>query len=73
MTQTTEKTPLVRPDFHNPEIVPVTGDSVSCDGGGGPLGHPLVFLPIYASTGYVDCPYCDRRYVKTGDAPAGAH
>jgi uncharacterized Zn-finger protein len=63
---------MTRPDFHNPEIIEVTGDKVACDGDGGPIGHPRVYLPIYADKGFVDCPYCDRRYVSTGDAH-GSH
>ena len=61
------------PDFHNPEIIHVSGDNVACDGGGGPLGHPMVYLPIYSSSESVDCPYCDRRFVKTGNASVSAH
>ena len=73
MTQTTEKPPMTIPDFHDPEIITVSGDKVACDGGGGPLGHPVVYLPIYASKGSVDCPYCDRRYISNGQASSGAH
>ena len=40
----------------------VDGDSVACDGGGGVLGHPLVYLAIDKS-GQADCPYCSRRFV----------
>jgi uncharacterized Zn-finger protein len=40
----------------------VDSDSVACDGGGGALGHPLVYLPIDKSGG-VECPYCSRRFV----------
>jgi uncharacterized Zn-finger protein len=61
------------PDFLHPEIINVTGDKVACDGGGGPIGHPRVYLPLYAEIGYVDCPYCDRRYVSTGVAAHSAH
>ena len=35
---------------------------VSCDGGGGVLGHPKVFLNL--ESGEVQCPYCDRRFVN---------
>lgn len=62
-----------QPHFENPEIIHVATDKVACDGGGGPIGHPRVYLPIYDEKGYVDCPYCDRRYVQTGPAPAGHH
>jgi uncharacterized Zn-finger protein len=40
----------------------VDGDSVACDGGGGVLGHPLVYLAIDKS-GQADCPYCSRRFI----------
>ncbi len=45
-----------------PEIVEVDTSHVSCDGDGGPLGHPRVFLRI-GGDGWVECPYCDRRFV----------
>ncbi len=35
---------------------------VSCNGGGGPLGHPQVWLTL-GTGGEVICPYCSRRYV----------
>ena len=34
---------------------------VACNGGGGPLGHPRVYLNL-ASEGKVECPYCSRLY-----------
>lgn len=40
---------------------------VGCDGGGGALGHPLVFLKIGAE-GDVICPYCSRHFVLSSDA-----
>ena len=27
------------------------------------LGHPRVWLSIAEPTGWVDCPYCDKRFV----------
>jgi uncharacterized Zn-finger protein len=53
-----------------PEIIEVDTDNVGCDGGDGPLGHPLVYLPIYPN-GQVDCPYCGRRFIRRGKADAG--
>lgn len=44
---------------------------VACDGGGGPLGHPLVYLQITPATGRVVCPYCSRTFVATPAARAG--
>ncbi len=35
------------------------------DGGGGPLGHPRVFLSL-GKEGDVVCPYCSRRFVLVG-------
>ena len=49
-----------------PQTTFVTNTRVSCDGAqdGIPaaLGHPRVFLEI-DEHGYVDCGYCDRRFV----------
>jgi len=57
------------------EIIPVSSLEVVCDGGGGPLGHPRVFLHIDQDKGEITCPYCSRQYVlrsvdtrKTGSA-----
>ncbi|MEL6542281.1 MAG: zinc-finger domain-containing protein [Pseudomonadota bacterium] len=60
------------------EITFVDKRRVSCDGAGeirggkgyrpAALGHPLVYLEI-DNTGYVDCGYCDRRFVLR-DGPA---
>lgn len=55
-----------------PETIEVTTHTVACDGGGGPLGHPRVFLSL--EHGMVECPYCDRRFVlKPGAKAAGHH
>ena len=51
-----------------PEVFTVTSKRVSCDGGGGALGHPLVFLHIERD-GDVVCPYCSRRFVLDEGAP----
>jgi len=44
----------------------VTSAGVSCDGGG-PLGHPKVYL-MMGKDGKIVCPYCSRRYVLAEDA-----
>ena len=36
---------------------------VSCNGGGGPLGHPQVWLNI-SNDGSVICPYCSQKFIK---------
>ena len=52
-----------------PEVSRVAQRRVACDGAqaGIPasLGHPRVYLEI-DETGYVDCGYCDRRFVLVG-------
>ncbi|WP_448586256.1 zinc-finger domain-containing protein [Thermaurantiacus sp.] len=55
-----------------PETVVVKARRIWCDGGEGALGHPRVFLAI-GPRGFVDCPYCDRRFVLAEDAPLEAH
>ena len=55
-----------------PEVIEVTATRIACDGVGGALGHPRVWLQIDPEKGWVECGYCDRRYVlKPGAAPAG--
>ena len=51
------------------ETLTVDHDVVGCDGGGGALGHPLVYLNMEGK-GAVDCPYCGRRYVLAESAAA---
>src|SRR5512140_1100839 len=52
-----------RPDsLPPPEIIVVRSGRVACDGVGGALGHPRVFLEMGEAT-FVECPYCDRRFV----------
>ena len=46
-----------------PETETVTKSRVACDGGEGALGHPRVWLQIPADPGYVECPYCDKKFV----------
>ena len=47
-----------------PEVIVVEEHRVSCEGVGGALGHPLVYMEMGGS-GFVECPYCDRRFVLT--------
>jgi uncharacterized Zn-finger protein len=60
-----------------PEITMTDTRRVSCDGAGAirggagyrpaALGHPRIWLEI-DEKGYVDCGYCDRRFVLKGSA-----
>ncbi len=44
------------------EVVQVRTRRVSCEGVGGALGHPRVYLEM-GEADEVECPYCDRRFV----------
>ena len=60
-----------------PETVSVKSRRVACDGasdipGGAALGHPRVWLEI-DERGFVECGYCDRRFVLAGGAAEAAH
>ena len=46
-----------------PETIAVDTDRVACNGGGGALGHPRVWLTL-GTDGEIVCPYCSRRYVR---------
>jgi uncharacterized Zn-finger protein len=50
-----------------PETVETEDHRVACDGGGGALGHPKVFLEMGDETS-VECPYCDKRFVLRAGA-----
>jgi len=58
-----------------PQITRVETPRVACDGAhdGIPaaLGHPRVWLQIDEHS-YVDCGYCDRRFVLIGGPADGA-
>jgi uncharacterized Zn-finger protein len=53
------------------EIIPVETRTVACNGGGGALGHPRVFLNLGAAR-RIECPYCSRLYVLADDAAGHA-
>ena len=60
-------------DRFTPEIALVDSARVACDGAthiSPALGHPRVYLQI-DEKGYVDCGYCDKRFILKG-GPADA-
>jgi uncharacterized Zn-finger protein len=59
-------------DIPPPEIETVHTRRVRCDGGEGALGHPRVWLQI-DGRGFVDCPYCDRRFILASGTVAEPH
>lgn len=54
-----------------PEQVVVHSKRVMCEGIGGALGHPRVYYDM-GEENFVECLYCDRRFVLSPDA-AGGH
>ncbi|WP_424932447.1 zinc-finger domain-containing protein [Amaricoccus macauensis] len=56
-----------------PEVIEVTSTRIACDGGVGALGHPRVWLSIDPKTGFVECGYCDRKYVLKPGAASSDH
>jgi uncharacterized Zn-finger protein len=56
--------------MHPFETIEVDDTVVACNGGGGPLGHPRVYLNL-APAGRVECPYCSRLFVNRAVAEVG--
>ena len=54
------------------QAIIVETTTVSCDGGGGALGHPKVFL-TFDDDHEIVCPYCSRRFILKEGAAVGAH
>jgi uncharacterized Zn-finger protein len=52
------------------ETIETDATIVACNGNGGALGHPRVFLNL-APHGRAECPYCSRLFVNPAIAPPG--
>ena len=63
--------PALAVDLPAAETIVVRSGRVACDGVGGALGHPRVWLEM-GEAAFVECPYCDRRFVLATDAGEGA-
>ena len=53
------------PDLKNKEkkeLQEVSSSKVTCDGGGGTLGHPKIYLHMGQET-EITCPYCSKLFV----------
>jgi uncharacterized Zn-finger protein len=62
-------------DRFTPEIAYVTSPRVACDGAtdiSAALGHPRVYMQI-DEKGFVDCGYCDKRFILKGGPADGSH
>ncbi len=57
------------------DVRTVTTDKVACDGNGGPLGHPMIYLNFRPDQREIVCPYCSRRFRRAEgvEADAGRH
>lgn len=53
------------------EVVVTDAMYVRCDGGNGPLGHPVEFMTL-EKEGDIVCKYCGRRYVHVSHHDAEA-
>lgn len=58
------------PDANPPEVIEVRTGRIACDGVGGALGHPRVWLEM-GEGAFVECPYCDRRFVPAHGVGTG--
>ncbi|GAB6052080.1 hypothetical protein JCM17960_09000 [Magnetospira thiophila] len=50
----------------------VTSQVTTCNGGGGALGHPAVYLHL-DEHGQAVCPYCSHHFVLKAGAKSGGH
>ncbi|MEX5727439.1 putative Zn-finger protein [Rhodovulum iodosum] len=50
-------------DTPAPETEIVSKWRVACDGSGPALGHPRVWLQIPQDKGWVECGYCDKKFI----------
>ena len=57
------------------ETIYIDETVAACNGGGGPLGHPRVYLNL-GPAGKIECPYCSRLFVnramQSGDTSSAA-
>jgi uncharacterized Zn-finger protein len=52
------------------ETIIVDSMTAACNGGGGALGHPKVYLNL-APAGQVECPYCSRLFIHRSKQMGG--
>ncbi len=58
----------------NVKVEPINVDSkdTACDGGGGQLGHPRVFL-AFDDDGRAACPYCGQVFILDPEKAEATH
>lgn len=70
----TNQTPEIIDARPAPETQVVTSWKVACSGDEAlGLGHPRVWLAISDDTGWVECGYCDKRFVIDRDHAHADH
>ena len=52
--------------MNKPEEIVVRETKVACDGGNGPLGHPMIYLN-FGDAREICCPYCSRLFKLADD------
>lgn len=48
-------------EHHDENTIYTTEHRVSCDGGGGPLGHPKTYYDL-GEDGKAECLYCGQKF-----------
>lgn len=56
------KNPIIN---HEVIKIPAGIEQVACDGGHPSLGHPLTYYTFDGDKEFIECGYCDRRFVRT--------
>ncbi|MCK8787542.1 zinc-finger domain-containing protein [Roseomonas sp. NAR14] len=65
-------TPIPVPGVTPEDVIMVEHRAVPCDGGGGALGHPRIWLRIVDRE--ICCPYCSRTFrLREGFGDDGGH
>lgn len=64
--------PKPRLEDNEKDVAMVQSKRVSCNGGGGALGHPLVWMDM-GDEDYVICKYCDRVFKLDPHAAHAGH
>jgi len=63
---------MLKPQKMTGDMIVVTTKRVACDGGGGVLGHPKIWLDMGIDNS-VRCKYCDRIFALDPNAAQDNH
>lgn len=45
------------------ETIYTTKIDVNCSGKEAPFDHPKIYLEIDGEIGFIDCPYCSKKFI----------